>query len=86
MQFFLGDKFYGNLIVCIRGQNEVLEVKVIWESNIALGAECLTGHGTFEIGVRIRVNVRLELVLYMRLWLWLELFNTTQNVILKHDY
>ena len=35
----------------------MLEVKVILESNIALGAECRT----FEIGVRIRVNVRLEL-------------------------
>ena len=37
----------------------MLKVKVIWESNIALGAECCTGQGTFEIRVRIRVSVRL---------------------------
>ena len=83
--FILGDKLYGNIILYIRGQHEVLKVNVIWESNIALGAECRTG--TFEIMVRIRVSVRLELGLYIRswLWLWLELIKTTQNLILEHD-
>ena len=29
---FLGVKFYGNIIFYIRGQHDVLKVKVIWES------------------------------------------------------
>ena len=49
--FFLGDTFYGNIIVYIRGQHEVLNVEVIWESELSCGAECRTGQGKFEIRV-----------------------------------
>ena len=55
-----------------------LVIKVIWESNIALGAEYRTGQGTFEIRVRNGVSARLELGLYIRLRLWLELITTAQ--------
>ena len=43
----------------------MLKVKVIWESKTALGEECITVHGKFEIRV-------------FRLELGLELINTTQ--------
>ena len=36
MWFFLGVKFYGNIIFYIRGQHDVLKVKVIWESSTAM--------------------------------------------------
>ena len=39
MWFYLGDKFNGNIMFDIRGQYEVLKVKVTWVCNIALGAE-----------------------------------------------
>ena len=32
MWFFLGVKFYGNIIFYISGQHDVLKVKVIWDS------------------------------------------------------
>ena len=41
----------------LRGQ--YLVIKVIWESNIALGAEYRMGQGTFEIRVTNRVSARL---------------------------
>ena len=51
----------------------MLNVKLIWESNIPLGAECRTC--TFKTMVKIRLSVRLEL--WFGLWLRLELVNTT---------
>ena len=67
------------------GHNEVVNVKVIWESNIVLGAECREGQCEFEIRISMWVIVRLRLYIRLRLWLWLELINTTQKVIINPD-